>query len=76
MAAKSSKYIDIYDWIVDVIHSCKTIEHCESTRNLIENFQKMGHKPDESRFQFTLGILSLKSRLNRRIVLLKSGEIR
>ena len=68
MSAKSTKHIDIHNWIIDVIYSCKTIEHCESTRNLIENYQKKGHNPDESKVQHTLSILDLKSRLGKKII--------
>lgn len=63
MGARSTNYIDIYNWLIDVINSCETIEHCYSARNLIENFQKKG-KP--------LDILDLKTMLNRKITTFKN----
>lgn len=59
MSAKSTNLNDINDWIVDVINSCKTIEHCESTRNLIKNYGKKGNPLD---------VLYLKTLLNRKII--------
>lgn len=74
MAAKSTSIKDIKEWIDDVIVSCKTIEQCESTRNLIENFQKRTLSPNENRFQHTLSILHLKTILGRKITELKNGK--
>lgn len=38
MAAKSKHMLDIYNWIFDVINSCKTQRQLTSTKNLIRIF--------------------------------------
>jgi hypothetical protein len=41
MGAKSKNKYDVYVWIKDkVIPSCKNNKQCDSTRNLIWNFEK------------------------------------
>lgn len=40
MAAKSKHWGDVYNWIIDVIDSCKTIRQLNSTDKVIANFER------------------------------------
>jgi hypothetical protein len=36
----------VYNWVIDVIHSCKTVDHMEASFKLIKNFERMFPKSD------------------------------
>ena len=54
MAAKSKHYLDIYNWIVDVINSCETIEQLESAKKLVDNFRRMFKDTSTSEYLLNL----------------------
>lgn len=74
MAAKSSHHGDVRLWIEDVINSCTSIEHCDSTTKLIQLFEVRLRKSTDMSFMYMLGILDLKTRLGRKIIQIKANE--
>lgn len=63
MGAKSDKIFDIFQWIVEVINSCKTVEHCKAAKKLIDLYEIRVNKTD----QLVTGVLFLNTKLNKKL---------
>jgi hypothetical protein len=74
MGAKSTHNSDIQVWIQDTINSCVTIEHCVGTSKLIDLFNERLKRTTKMDFQLMLGILDLKTRLNRKLIEIRQNE--
>lgn len=74
MAAKSSSYPDIISWIEVVIDSCKTAYQCKSTLNLIYAFERKLRSTPDIDFDYSVPILDLKTRLNRKFRGIEDGK--
>lgn len=74
MAAKSTSHPDILSWIDTVIESCKTVYQCKSTLNLIYAYERKLRSTPDIEFDFSVSILDLKTKLNRRFRSIEDGK--